>query len=246
MAASDTGPILILGGTEEARKLANRLDGQRIHYSLAGRTERPFLPNTEIRIGGFGGIDGLTRYLREQAIKTVINATHPFAARMSAHALAACSDVGVPLFRLLRPAWQARSGDHWHCAADIASLACQASGRGERLFAAIGAQGAQVFLQQEWRALCFIRSSEPPLETLPRGIAWIQDRGPFPYARERETLSITRATALLCRNSGGQASYAKIEAARQAGLYVYMLERPAYAGPSVSSIEEVLDRLRKI
>src|ERR1700710_1527222 len=108
--------VLILGGTSEARGLAElvaRSPDIRAMLSLAGRTRTPHPQPIATRIGGFGGIDGLCDYLQAERIDRVVDATHPFAAQMSRHAAAACARAGIPLLILSRPPWQQQPGDVW-------------------------------------------------------------------------------------------------------------------------------------
>lgn len=155
--------VLVLGGTAEARELAWRLDaeGAAVISSLAGRVSKPRLPRGEVRTGGFGGPDALSRWLSAHGIDAVVDATHPFAERISASAAAACPAASVPLLRLERPGWSARPGDDWHWVDDLPSAAAAVPRLGERVFLTSGRQGLAAFADVD--AWFLIRCVEPPL-----------------------------------------------------------------------------------
>jgi precorrin-6A/cobalt-precorrin-6A reductase len=238
--------LLILGGTGEAVALARHLAGRpdlAIVSSLAGRVAAPSLPPGTVRIGGFGGVDGLAAYLTAEQIGAVVDATHPFAARMSAHAAEACRRSGVPLLAFVRPAWVPGAGDRWQPVADMAAAAALCRGR---VFLTVGRQELAGFADSE--AWFLIRSIDPPDGPLPAAHELLLARGPFGLADEIDLLRAHRIDMVVSKNSGGPATYAKLEAARALGLPVVMVERPARPlADEAGSLEEVwawLDRLR--
>lgn len=226
--------LLILGGTAEALTLARRCDGQfTVISSLAGTTEHPVRPTGELRIGGFGGVDGLGRFLRDSGIDVVVDATHPFAARMQANAAEACARTGVPRCRLLRPEWPRAAGDRWIEVDDVEAAASALRALGRRIFLALGARDLAAFerLADRW---FLIRAVSPP-DRFPSGGAWhcLQARGPFAFDEERRLLVEHRIDALVSKQSGGEGARAKIDAARDLGLPVVMIRRPAPPVPPV-------------
>ncbi|SFW71292.1 cobalt-precorrin-6A reductase [Amycolatopsis australiensis] len=238
--------ILILGGTGEARKLAEELVTRevRVVSSLAGRVARPRLPIGEVRLGGFGGVDGLAAWLRENDVKAVVDATHPFAERIGANAAEAAGRTGTPLLRLARPGWQPGPGDVWHWADDLADAARQLPGLGERVFLTTGRQGLPAFahLHDLW---FLIRCVDPPGPPLPRHHELILARGPYETDAERALLS--RVDVLVTKDSGGTLTSAKLTAARELGKPVLVVRRPPRpaaetAGTVAEAVEWVLNR----
>lgn len=216
--------VLILGGTGEASALARHLaerPGLEIVSSLAGRVAAPVLPAGAVRIGGFGGIEGLTAYLADERIGAVVDATHPFAARMSANAAEACGRAGVPLLAFVRPAWTQQPADRWHPVADMAAAAALCRGR---VFLTVGRQELAPFAGSG--AWFLVRSIDPPDGPLPADHELLLKRGPFGLADEIDLLRDYRIDLIVSKNSGGPATYAKVEAARALGLPVVMVERP--------------------
>lgn len=232
--------VLILGGTTEATALAKRLAGHpRIdaRVSLAGRTKNPMLPPLPTRIGGFGGVEGLANYLRAEGIEAVIDATHPFADQISANAAAACTRVGVPLRVLTRPAWVAGPGDRWIGVPDMAAAVLALHDLGDSVFLTIGRQEVAAFEAiPDKRYL--IRAVDPPepMPALPR-MSLILDRGPFTVEGELALMRGERIEVVVSKNSGGRATDAKLEAARELGLPVVMVERSA--GNGVAELHDV-------
>lgn len=222
------GPVvLILGGTAEARELAGRLaaDGRlRWLTALAGRTRDPVLPPGKVRIGGFGGIDGLAAFLGQQGVTAVVDATHPFATRMTTQAIAATRALGLPYLRLERRAWRAEPGDRWHEVADIDAAVRLLPSVGRRVLAAVGRQTAAA-LPDVPGLFWLVRSIERPAR-LPANAAWLRARGPFTLAAERDLLVGHRIDAVLAKASGGEGARAKLLAARELGLPVVLLARP--------------------
>jgi precorrin-6A/cobalt-precorrin-6A reductase len=238
--------LLILGGTGEALALAqqaSRLPGLWVVSALAGRTRKPVMPAGEARIGGFGGADGLAEYLRDAAIDLLVDATHPFAAEISRNAVAARAATGVPLLTLTRPAWQPRDGDRWTVVAD-ADAAATALTPASRVFLAVGRGALVPFARAD--AWFLVRVIDPPDAEPPlKDYTLIEGRGPFRDADERALLIAHRIDTVVAKNSGGEATYAKIAAARALGLPVVMIRRPPPpAGESVASVEEAMAWLR--
>jgi precorrin-6A/cobalt-precorrin-6A reductase len=225
--------VLLLGGTTEARALAHvPLPGIRVISSLAGRTTAPLLPHGEVRIGGFGGTAGLVAYLRSAGIGAVVDATHPFAATMSAHAVAAATEVGVPLLVLRRPGWTAGPGDDWRRVPTMAAAAELVPRLGERIFLTTGRQtlGAFAGVGACW---FLARSVEPPGPPLPARLEVLLDRGPFTVDREVALLREHRIEVLVTKDSGG--TDAKLTAARELHLPVVLVDRPA-ALPAATAV----------
>lgn len=236
--------LLILGGTGEARELADKaaaIPDLRVVTSLAGRTRSPRPLAGETRTGGFGGAEGLAAYLRAEPIDLVIDATHPFAAIISGNAAEACDARAVPRLVLSRPAWTETSGDTWIEAADVDAAAAALPAAGRRAFLTVGRNEIARFAGvTDCRFL--IRVIDPPVEPLPfAGYTLIEGRPPFAEDRERALMTEHRIDVLVSKNSGGAATYAKIAAARVLGLPVLMIRRPpAPAGPRVETVAQAL------
>jgi precorrin-6A/cobalt-precorrin-6A reductase len=234
---------LILGGTGDANRLADSFVRDKIDaiYSYAGRTQIPLGHSLPTRIGGFGGVMGLANFIREQRITHVVDATHPFAAEMSRHAVEACAMTGIPLIALERAPWVRASGDHWIEVADIDAAAAALPEQRARVFLAIGRQHVAPFAARPQHAytLRFVDAPDgiPPW----RDAEVIVSRGPFTIEGDRELMRIRGIELLVSRNSGGSGARAKIDAARELGLPVIMISRPVLPERSrVESIEEVL------
>ena len=218
--------ILILGGTSEARTLAEKLHGEGHHVttSLAGRTTDPALPVGETRIGGFGGWEAMAAYLVERQFTRVIDATHPFARRISENAIKASAKAGIPLQQIIRPRWQKMPGDRWK---EVRTLeeAAEAIPGGATVFLALGRQHIDVFAT---RSDCrfVIRMVDEPESALPiSDYALVIGKPASDPECEVNLLSAHGVTHIVARNSGGPAGYAKIIAARKLGLPVIILER---------------------
>jgi precorrin-6A/cobalt-precorrin-6A reductase len=238
--------ILILGGTQEGFDLAERLaelDGVAIISSLAGRTRDPRTPKGKVRSGGFGGAEGLARYLREECITHLINATHPFAEEISANAVSAAQAAGIPLMRLLRPAWAAQRDDRWVAARHTAEAAELCRREGGRIFLTLGSGEIAAFAHVH-NAHFLVRTIDAPDELPLRDYRTIAARGPFSLQDELRLLAEHHIRLVVAKNSGGGATYAKIEAARRMGLPVIMIERPTIAldpqSPAVPSVADVV------
>jgi len=235
--------VLILGGTAEAGELASRLAAWPTVYvltSLAGRTRTPRALPGAVRVGGFGGPEGLERFLRAERIERVIDATHPFAARMSANAEHACRAADVPRLRLLRPAWRAGPGDRWHEVESMAEAAEPLPSLGRRAFLSVGGTDLAAFAS--CRGVFFlVRGIERPTNLPLQDALWICGRGPFRLEAELELLRAHRIEVVIAKASGGAATWPKIEAARELGLPVIMQRRPPPPpGPVVADVREVL------
>lgn len=218
--------ILILGGTADARALASRLvaEGHAVTTSLAGRTIDPILPEGEVRIGGFGGAEGLASHIRENAYDRIIDATHPFARRISENAIKAAAITGVPLEQSVRPRWRKQPGDRWQAVRSLDDAA-RALPSGATVFLALGRQYLDAFAS---RSDCrfVIRMVDAPETSLPiSDYTLVLGKPASDPAREADLFTAHGVTHLVCRNSGGPAGYAKLVAARQLSLPVIMLER---------------------
>jgi precorrin-6A/cobalt-precorrin-6A reductase len=234
---------LILGGTSDARDLASRLDarpGLRVVSSLAGRVRDPALPAGEVRIGGFGGADGLAAWLTDQHISAVIDATHPFAEGISANAAVACGQTGTPLLRVVRPPWMPGEGDNWHEARSLTSAASLLPGLGRRVFLTTGRQGLAAFapLRQTW---FLIRCVDPPAGPMPPRRQVILARGPYDAGAELALMRQHEIDVLVTKNSGGELTAGKLAAARDLGIVVVMVSRPVQAPTAAPSCSSVAD-----
>lgn len=237
--------ILVLGGTTEARQLCERLAGSlpgaRITLSLAGRTASPLAAAVPVRSGGFGGADGLARWLRDEGATLLIDATHPFAARISANAAAAVSATGIPLIALRRPPWKKVGGDTWIECDSIVEAVHMLGPAPRRVFVAVGRQELEpLAIAPQHHYL--IRSVDPvraPL-SIPNA-QLVLARGPFAVADEERVLRDHCIDAILAKNSGGAATYGKIEAARRLGIAVHLVRRPALPDAATArDVDEVL------
>jgi precorrin-6A/cobalt-precorrin-6A reductase len=236
--------LLILGGTGEAAKLAAQaalLPGVEVITSLAGRTHRPVTPSGRVRIGGFGGDAGLIDYMREQHVDLLIDATHPFAAHISFNAATAAQVCGLPHLLLVRPPWEPMEGDRWIAVESIAAAVSILPSVAQRVFLTTGRQDLAAFapLKDLW---FLMRMIDPPTPDtpVPPGML-VLERGPFTLEDERELLQTYAIEAIVSKNSGGDATYAKIRAARELVLPVIMVQRPPTpAGARVASVEEAL------
>ncbi|MBI3499614.1 MAG: cobalt-precorrin-6A reductase [Proteobacteria bacterium] len=238
--------LLILGGTAEAAELAAEAvqrfgAGLAVISSLAGRTGRPAIPQGGVRIGGFGGADGLARYLRQEAIDLVIDATHPFARQISANAAEATAATGSKRLVLARPPWPRHPLDRWIEVGDIAAAAKVLPRVGQRIWLTVGAGELDAFADMPgiWFLVRLVEAPAAPLPLGPHEL--ILGRGPFSLPAERALIRRHQIDALVAKASGGPATYAKIEAAREANLPVVMVRRPPpEPGERVDSIAEAI------
>lgn len=219
--------MLILGGTTEGRLLSERL-GADLRYqtllSYAGRTERPLLPDTPHRVGGFGGAEGLARFLREGRFDALIDATHPFAARISHNAVIAAAHSDTPLLRLTRPAWQAQPGDRWTLVTSMEEAALALGQPPRRVFLTVGRLEIAAF-QRAPQHDYLVRAVDAFDPALPRARV-LTARGPFALEDELALLQRESIDVLVSKNAGTQATYAKLQAARTLALPVVMVARP--------------------
>ena len=188
--------VLILGGSSEASALARALAGDARFtptLSLAGRTRAPVLPPVPVRIGGFGGVAGLVAWMRDHGTEAVVNATHPFAARMSANAVTACAEAGTLLLRVLRPEWRAQPGDDWRVVGDMAAAAAQLGAAPRRVLLTIGRQDLAPFAAAPQHDYVIRSVDAPPEGALPPRATVISARGPF---AEAEECALLRAHAI--------------------------------------------------
>ena len=241
--------VLILGGTGEARELAQALDGQSAYQltsSLAGRVRNPKLPAGDVRIGGFGGVEGLAGYLRGESVQAVVDATHPFAATITAHAVQASHAAGVPLLLLRRPGWQAMAGDDWRRVPDIGAAAqltealppgCVMLTTGRRDLAAFSSDAGHSYL---------VRTVDPPDGAMPPRSTLLLDRGPYTVPGESALMAEHDVCALVTKDSGGELTVAKLIAARDRRIPVIMVNRPELpAGTAVvDQVQAAVDWLR--
>jgi precorrin-6A/cobalt-precorrin-6A reductase len=240
--------VLILGGTQEAASLAaqaSRIEGIAVISSLAGRTLQPLLPSVNTRMGGFGGAAGLTDYLKAEQIDWLIDATHPFATQISWNAAIAATAAHISRLMLVRPPWQQQYGDRWLEVDSNAAAAQVLPGLARRVFLTIGRQELASFahLPDLCPDLWFLmRMIDPPLPNspVPPGELLLA-RGPFAVEAERSLLQRYKIEAIVSKNSGGDATYAKIIAARELGLPVVMVQRsPLPEGERVTEVEIAL------
>jgi len=235
--------VLILAGTAEAAALAEACAARQsieLICSLAGRTRAPSPLPGELRVGGFGGVEGLVEFLEARAIDRVIDATHPFAAQMARHAEQACRRAGVPRLRLLRPPWRRRPGDRWIEVFQLSEAACRLPGLGRRALLTVGQRDLDAFagLRDVW---LLIRTIEPPARLPSASSVWLGGRGPFALENELALLREHAIEVLVTKASGGEATCAKLAAARALGLPVLMVRRPEPPpGPLVQSMAEAL------
>ncbi|WP_109506079.1 cobalt-precorrin-6A reductase [Nocardioides speluncae] len=226
--------VLLLGGTGEARELASRLRGHEVLTSLAGAVADPRLPEGEVRIGGFGGAEGLAEWLVEHRIEALVDATHPYAARITANAHAAAAAVGVPALILDRPSWPADPSWLRVASAEAAAASLAA---GERVFLTIGRQHVGAFAGAD--AWFLVRSIDPPTGPLPARHELLLARGPFEYDDELALLREHRIDTLVTKNSGGPATVAKLDAARALGVRIVVIDRPPL--PAGARVVETAD-----
>ncbi|MFI6073218.1 cobalt-precorrin-6A reductase [Actinoplanes sp. NPDC051343] len=228
--------ILILGGTTEGRHLAAALasDACTVISSLAGRTSAPLEIAGDVRVGGFGGIDGLVEYLTAERIDAVVDATHPFAATMTRHAVEAAARTGTPLLVLRRPGWIEEPGDDWRRVPDLDAAAALLPHLGDRVLLTTGRQSIAAFAGVEG-AFFLSRSVEKPTPPMPRNLEVVLDRGPFTLDGELGLMRAHRINVLVTKDSGGSAP--KLAAARERGVPVVVVDRPSI--PPASTVATV-------
>jgi precorrin-6A/cobalt-precorrin-6A reductase len=236
--------VLILGGTTEARQLAEQLarrTGLDVTLSLAGRTASPVPHAVPIRVGGFGGAEGLADHLAAEHVDALIDATHPYANVISENAVTAARKASVALVALRRPPWSAVAGDRWIEVDDVRAAVDAIGHEGRDVFVAIGRNELAPFARAPQHRY-LIRSVDPVDPPLPiPHVIYITARGPFSEADDRALMIQHKIEVVVSKNSGGSAAYGKIAAARGLGIEVIMLRRPlAPEAPSVNSVEDAL------
>jgi precorrin-6A/cobalt-precorrin-6A reductase len=236
--------ILILGGTTEARLLGERLAKRRdldVTLSLAGRTAAPVPHAVPVRVGGFGGADGLADYVVTQQIDALIDATHPYATVISENAIAAAGKTGVAFLALRRPAWSRVDGDNWTEVDDTTAAVHALGAPPRRVFVALGRNDLAPFTTapQHFYLIRSVDPVDPPLP-LPQ-VAYITARGPFSEAQDHALMVEHDIDVVISKNSGGNAAYGKIAAARALGIDVVMLRRPA--APDAAAVETIDDAI---
>jgi precorrin-6A/cobalt-precorrin-6A reductase len=236
--------VLILGGTTEARRLAERLSIRRdldVTLSLAGRTNNPVPHPVPLRVGGFGGAEGLADHLKAEGVDRLVDATHPYAAVMAENAARAAQMGGVPLLALRRPAWTALPGDRWTEVADMGAAAQALGGAPRSVFLALGRNEIAAFeaAPQHRYLVRSVDPVDPPL-AVPHAV-YVQARGPFSEADDRALIAAHAIDAVVSKNSGGSAAYGKIAAARALGIDVILLRRPLLPDvPAVTTVDEAV------
>lgn len=242
--------IVILGGTTEARQLADALvdtypDTLRVITSLAGRTKNPRLPKGEVRTGGFGGADGLAAYLRAVKADLLVDATHPYAAQISKHAATAATISSVPRLMLDRQAWQPVSGDRWIRVPDINHAVQEISRKSDACLITTGINDLAAFASIITTKL-FVRLIDSPEKPLPvADVEVVIGKPPYKKDEEITLLKLLGIDLLVSKNAGGDGTYAKLEAARALGIEVIMIDRPAVPeGTILGSVPETVAHIR--
>lgn len=243
--------VLVVGGTREARDLAQALhaEGSAFVSSLAGRVRRPRLPVGDTRVGGFGGVEGLVGYLTGSAIVAVVDATHPFAEGISANAAIACRRAGVPLLRLARPGWSGeRAAARWHWVGDHDDAARAAARLGTRVLVTSGRRRLDRFTGPLAGHRVVARVVDPLDGPVPAGWTVLLDRGPYHLQEERRLMRYYGIDVLVTKDSGGDHTRAKLDAADEMGIEVVVVRRPQPDAPvqSVADVDATLRWLRRV
>ncbi|MEH2245340.1 cobalt-precorrin-6A reductase [Nostoc sp.] len=236
--------VLILGGTGDAAELAAKIatiQGLEAITSLAGRTREPSVPLGDLRVGGFGGVAGLATYLGVMQIDLLIDATHPFATQISLNAADAATEVGVPRLMLIRPPWEKASDDRWIEVDSVGAAATCLQNQAQRVFLTVGRQELAAFAHLE-KIWFLMRMIDPPTDDALVQLGMILcDRGPFTLNNERQILIDHKIDTIVSKNSGGDATKPKILAARELGVKVVMVNRPAIPpGEQVTDVDGAL------
>lgn len=237
--------VLVLGGTSEATRLAALLAARpdvEATLSLAGRTSRPAPQPIPTRVGGFGGAEGLADHIRAERISLLVDATHPFAERISANAVRAAEMAAIPLVALTRAPWTPVAGDRWTEVDGLEAAALAIGAAPRRVLLTVGRLGLAAFASAP-QHFYIVRSIDPPETDLPSARV-VLDRPPFDAEAERALMVREVIDVLVTKNSGGAATYGKIEAARALGLPVILVRPPVRAAvPTVQDPEAVMDFL---
>ncbi len=234
--------ILLLGGTGDALNVARTLASSDV-YSLAGLGRVPVDLSCKVRVGGFGGAQGLERYIREEGIGVVVDATHPYAAQISANAAAACAATGVPYWALRRAGWQPQAGDDWRMAGAWTDVMAAIAPFARPLFT-LGREPLahldEIPAHQYW----IVRCLDPHAGNARSRI--VDARGPFTVEGERALFDANAIDVVISKNSGGSATQAKLEVARERGLPIVMMQRPRLpeADREFATLDELLRALR--
>lgn len=238
--------VLLLGGTTEAAAMARLLAADPrfdATLSLAGRTTQPAVSPLPTRVGGFGGAGGLAAYLIENKVDALIDATHPYAAQITMNAVEAATDSAVPLLAVRRPPWERQAGDLWQEVPDAEAAVLALGAQPKRVFLAMGRLEVHVFAKAPQHDYLLRSIDDPGALPFPY-VTVVTGRGPFDLAGERALLQENRIEILVSKNSGGAATYAKIQAARALGLPVVMLARPSLPwSDSVTKVAEAMQWL---
>jgi precorrin-6A/cobalt-precorrin-6A reductase len=230
--------VLLLGGTAEARALAARLHpAVEVISSLAGRVPNPVLPVGEVRIGGFGGVDGMRQWLIDSHVGAVVDATHPYAATITAHAADVCGELRIPHLVLARPAWE--PGEATLVESDVEAAKTIEDKGYSRVFLTTGRSGVAAFRDLDaWFLIRAVTAPDP--QTLPRHHELVLSRGPYRYDEEFDLLAERRIDCLVTKNSGGDMTRPKLDAAAALGVSVVMMDRPTLPD-GVTTVSTVVD-----
>lgn len=237
--------VLLLGGTAEARALAATLTERRVELisSLAGRVTNPAMPVGQTRIGGFGGASGLETFLVDESISAIVDATHPFAESITSNACLAASRSGLPLLVLRRPGWIEQPGDQWTRVPDITTAArVVAATAPATIFLTTGRRDLGAFSDDDDHHY-LVRTVDPPTGAVPPKMTLLLDRGPYVVDAERALMTNHKVRTLVTKDSGGPLTEAKLSAARELGVPVVMVDRPALPADvrTVATVPAALD-----
>ena len=237
-------PVLLLGGTADARHLAAGLHAQKIPfiYSVAGLVRQPAVSG-EVISGGFSQRGGLAAFIKRRGIVAIVNAVHPFASKMTEEAEKVSVQCKIPYWRFLRPAWQIQAGDQWVSCEDWHTIAAQMLAYKNVLFTA-GQLPQRVLDHIKPEQQAWMRTAVVPKTTLPVNCQWIKAIGPFDIESERQLFVEHKIDVLVSKNSGGMATYAKIAVARQLSLPILMLDRPQveFSASTYADLKDCLSR----
>jgi precorrin-6A/cobalt-precorrin-6A reductase len=237
--------LLILGGTADARHLAEALQQRQpaleLVYSVAGLVRQPQVPATVVS-GGFSQFGGLSNYCKQQNIDAIVNATHPFSVTMGNHAVNTCNELGLSYWRFLRPLWQQQTGDDWQLFSHTTSL-LKGLANFQRVLLTLGQANADELALLSSTQQIWLRTAVAPNYALPINVSWIKAIGPFDEASELALLRQHQIQAIASKNSGGDSTVAKLNAARAVGIPVFMLQRPVITGPVEDDFDVLIEHL---